>query len=129
MTRRCGVDGIGRFVRRARRFLEPGEYLVVSILGREGAGRRRVAIVATDQRLLLVTLRPEQPVEISYDGLDVDFEEDGATAKLRLRNGNEVHEVVQIADIAGAEVFVPLVRERAGSAERQRASTYTFNAS
>lgn len=103
---------LDRFVRQTRRFLEPSEGLLATALGREAGGRRRVAVVATDRRVLLVHLRPEAPRELPYTGLEVTCSRDEGGGRLVLSGPAGRVEVERIADTAAAELLVSLVRRR-----------------
>ncbi|MGH3442250.1 MAG: hypothetical protein ACRDUY_09445 [Nitriliruptorales bacterium] len=109
---------IDRFINRARRHLGPNEGLVATVVGREAGGRRRTAIVATDARILLVTLRPEPPVEVSYRDLEIDVSAPGGSAEIVLRGPDGSHGVDRIGDATGARLFATLVRQRLAARER-----------
>lgn len=110
---------IDRFVGRARQHLGPTEGLVATVVGREAGGRRRTAIVATDRRLFLVTLRPEPPVEIPYRDLEIEVSSSPRSAEIVLTGPDATYAVDRIGDVMGARLFATLVRQRVAAPPRQ----------
>lgn len=104
---------LDRFVRRAQGRFDPFEGLVGAVLGREKGGRRRVAVVASDHRIQLVTLRPEPAVEFSYPDLQVDVTISEGSASLHLRSPETEEVVERIEDVAGAQLLAEMIGRRA----------------
>lgn len=112
------MAALARIVHRVRQDLDPEEGLLASVLGREHGGRRRLAIVATDRRLLLVALRPEPPRELAYRGLEADLTVADGAAAVTLRTEGATHEVDRIGDVAAARILVELIAHRTDTATR-----------
>jgi hypothetical protein len=112
------VAALGHAIRRARARLGPFEGLLGSVLGRERGGRRRVAIVATDRRVLLVSLRPEPPVELAYGDLSADLVVDDGHAAVTLRTDEATHAVDRVGDVAAARLLVDLISQRTDVPDR-----------
>lgn len=106
---------VDRFVRQVRRYLHPGEGLLATLAGREPSGRRRVGVVATDRRLLVVTVRPEPPAEFAYGQLEIICDTVDGGALLALRTADDVVEIARIADLPRARLLVDLVDRRLGA--------------
>lgn len=114
-----------RFVRRAQQHLEPDEGVLGSFAGREADGRRRVGVVATDHRVLLLTLRPEPPIVLDYDGLEVDLHTT-VTARVTFECGLASYGVDRVAEVEAARLVVGLIRQRIndGSVDQERAPAF-----
>jgi hypothetical protein len=104
---------IDRFVRRAQDRFDPFEGLVGAVLGRESGGRRRVAVIASDQRVLLITLRPEPPTEFAYPNLHVNVTISEGSASIHLKSPTVERVAERITDISGAQMLAEMIRRRA----------------
>lgn len=108
---------LDRFVRRAQDRFDPFEGLVGAVLGRERGGRRRVAVVASDHRVLLVTLRPEPAVEFAYTDLQVDVTISEGSAAIHLESPEVEGVVERIADVTRAQFLAEMIGRRAACDE------------
>lgn len=109
---------LGRIVRRVRPQLSPDEGLLASVLGRELDGRRRVAIIATDRRLLLAALRPEPPIELRYRSVSASCEARAGGASITLTTPDATHGIERIGDVTAARLLVDLINQRVDSPQR-----------
>lgn len=112
------MSGLDRARRRIDHRLEDGEGLLASVVGledREGLARRKVAVIATDRRLLVVWLRPGgRLVSLPYQEVhDVDARPDGRAQQLEIK-ADESFVVRAIADGRALELLSTLVHERLG---------------
>ena len=106
--------------------LAPYEGLLSTVVGvehREGRpGRRRVVAVATDQRLLVASVRdPAHPQRVPYAQITqaaIESDEHGSHLVIQVRTGEPLH-IDRLRDPAAGEVFVALVNARAGTPGRQ----------
>ncbi len=112
------MGALARVVRRLRSDLGPSEGLLASVLGRERGGRRRVAIVATDRRLLLATLRPEPVTELGYAGLEAGLTVEDGRARITLLADGTAHQVDRVGDVGSARLLVDQIRQRTDPRER-----------
>ena len=112
------MGALAHVIRRLRADLGPSEGLLASVLGREAGGRRRVAIVATDRRLLLATLRPQPVTELDYTDLEVDLVLEDGRASITLLADGTAHEIDRISDVASARLLVDLIGQRTEPGER-----------
>lgn len=106
---------LDRAIRIARGTLGPDEGLLASVLGRETDGRRRIAVVVTDRRLLLVHLRPQPPVALPLDSVQLELDVQGGEATLTVLAAGERHDVARIRDVAAARLLAELVAQHAAA--------------
>lgn len=112
------MSGLDRARRRIDHVLEDGEGLLGSVVGleeRDGLARRKVAVIATDRRLLLVWLRPGgQLLALPYEDVR-RVEVSNGTGGHRLEVDAEQPLVVRsVTDERALELLSTLVTERLG---------------
>lgn len=104
-----------RAARHLLRQLADDERLLASVVGREvreGWARRRVAVAATDRRLLFVWLRPApRVVAVPYaEVVDLQVARDGTAERLTVVTATDRHVVQAIVDGSRLRLLTDLVR-------------------
>jgi hypothetical protein len=109
------MSRLDRLVRAAAAALDDFEGLLGSALGHDGEHRRRVALVATDRRLLLVGERfvGVDVTAIPYGEVTGIERKDGRTLAVTVVTGSGRHTVTDIVDEPSARVALQLVERRA----------------
>lgn len=118
------MSALDRATRRMAHHFGPGESLVSAVLGVEHRedgrpGRRRVVAVATEDRVLLATLRPERPVSLPYRDImsaQINRNRHGAYLTIATRDGS--HRIDRIKDEGALELLVGMIRRRIGITRR-----------
>ena len=107
---------LDRVVRETRRELAPMEGLIGCVQGREGGGRRRVVVIATDKRVLIVAPRRGAPVQVDYADIDVvTYHEGDEGLVLHIEASGTTHEVDHVADRSALDLLVQLVATRSAA--------------
>lgn len=112
---RCAPVGhLDRLVRASASALEDGEGLLGSVLGRDGDGRSRTALVATDRRLLLILERfvGVQVTAVPYGDITALERVDGDTISITLVTAAGRHVVTRISDEPCVRVALALASRR-----------------
>jgi hypothetical protein len=109
------MSRLDRLVRAAAAALDDFEGLLGSALGHDGEHRRRVALVATDRRLLLVGERfvGVDVTSLPYDEITAIEREDGRTLAVTIVTAGGRHSVTDIVDEPSARVALQLAERRA----------------
>ena len=105
---------LDRVVRETRRELAPMEGLIGCVQGRERGGRRRLVVIATDQRVFLVGPRRGNPVRLEYPAIEqvsIEAGDNGDVLTITMSNG-DAHEVDRITDQPALELLVDLISTR-----------------
>ncbi|MDX1658115.1 MAG: hypothetical protein R3343_04785 [Nitriliruptorales bacterium] len=108
---------LDRVVRETRRELAPMEGLIGCVQGREHGGRRRLVVIATDQRVFLVGPRRGNPVRLEYPDIEqisIEPGDDGDVLAITMADG-DTHQVDRITDQPALELLVDLVSTRSAA--------------
>jgi hypothetical protein len=105
-----------RAVRRASHHLAADEALITSALGLEVEGRRRLVVLLTDRRVLLVGFRGEAPVILSRDGCAAEYDATGGL--LHIRQGEQEILVRDVGSDVAARLITLLRRHRSALGQR-----------
>lgn len=105
-----------RAVRRASQHLATDEALITSALGLEVDGRRRLVVLLTDRRVLLVGFRGEAPVALSREGCAAEY--DAVGGLLHIRQGEEQLLIRDVASDVAARLITLLRRHRSALGRR-----------
>ncbi len=66
-----------RVIARATKHLAEGEVIIASAAGLEADGRRHLAVLVTDKRVLVSGARPDEPIVLGLDGSTASRHEPG----------------------------------------------------